>query len=284
MVTSPGQPQIAEGLQHRGRGLARRDEHRERIGLRVLHALHVGNEIGVGQRHAHGSGDFAAGFLGRPDDGVLAIVPGAEVAHQGVDPLEFFRRPLAERIAGLPQGERKARDVGRARRDHRGAGVHDDEGDLGLGRERRDRHRVGREDHPREQVHLVAHDQLLRELLGLVGVGAGVVADEELDVHPGRQLFLVLLQVQTHPALHVGPEVAVQPRVAGDEADLDGLGERRSRAQCKSERGGQCEQFFHYFSPPRRTTRLDRNYCHARLSTVLSKVAPGSTKPQPRVH
>jgi hypothetical protein len=72
-------------------------------------------------------------------------------------------------------------------------------------------------------VHLVAHDQLLRELLGLVGVGAGVVARDELDLHARRQLLLVLLDVQAHRALHVGPEVAVQAGVAGDEADLDGL-------------------------------------------------------------
>src|SRR2546422_4446383 len=39
--------------------------------------------------------------------------------------------------------------------------------------------------------------------------------------HAGRQLLLVQLHVQAYGALHVRPEVAVEPRIAGDEADLD---------------------------------------------------------------
>src|SRR5438552_16809489 len=59
------------------------------------------------------------------------------------------------------------------------------------------------------------------ELLArLVRVRPGVVARQQLDLHAGRQLLLVLLDVQAHGALHVRPEVSVEPRIAGDEAEI----------------------------------------------------------------
>ena len=90
---------------------------------------------------------------------------------------------------------------------------------------------------PASRFDLVAHDQLLRQLLRLVRVRPGVVARDQLDLHARRQLLLVLLDVQAHRALHVRPEVAVKPGVAGDEADLDGLTEAcpsaGERARCR---------------------------------------------------
>jgi hypothetical protein len=77
----------------------------------------------------------------------------------------------------------------------------------------------------------------------LSGVRAGIVARDELDLHPLGQLFLVLLDVQAHRALHVGPEVAVQSGIAGDEADLDGLCEARRRSAGERDEYSESERF-----------------------------------------
>jgi hypothetical protein len=65
-------------------------------------------------------------------------------------------------------------------------------------------------------------------LSGLGPVSSRVIS----STFHAAQLLLVLLQVQPHRALHVRPEVAVQARVAGDEADFYRLcvNTRRARA------------------------------------------------------
>jgi hypothetical protein len=55
----------------------------------------------------------------------------------------------------------------------------------------------------------------------------------------------VLLDVQAHRALHVGPEVAVQPGIAGDEADLDGLRMDRGSGERQDDKKHWPEKSFH---------------------------------------
>jgi hypothetical protein len=86
-----------------------------------------------------------------------------------------------------------------------------DERHFRFGGPRRQGQGVGREDHAREETHLVADDQLLRQPLGDIRIGAGIVPHQDLDRHPRRQILFVLAQIEPHPALYVLALAAFKP-------------------------------------------------------------------------
>ena len=59
----------------------------------------------------------------------------------------------------------------------------------------RDGKAVGRIDHAGQEIDLIARDQFLRQPLGDIGIGAGVVAPFDIDRHARRQVFLMRLDV-----------------------------------------------------------------------------------------
>src|SRR6185437_2243411 len=79
-------------------------------------------------------------------------------------------RPFAERQRGVPLGEAIAHDIRREARDRDAAGVGDDEGNLRLGGQRRDRGRLGRTDDAEEELNMLARDELLRDALADFGL------------------------------------------------------------------------------------------------------------------
>jgi hypothetical protein len=195
--------EIAVRLHDRRRLLAGGDEGEHGVRLGVLHALHVGDEVGVGQRDADAGHDLAAALLEGLDEGLFRLVAGREVAHRRVDALVFLGRPLAEGIGGLPERERHPREVRRHVRHVHARRVGADEGHLGLGGERGDGAGVRRPDDAGRELHLFAHDQLLRDALGVVGVRSGVVADDQLHLDAGRQLVAVELHEELEPLVEL---------------------------------------------------------------------------------
>ena len=138
---------------------------------------------------------------------------------------------VAERLVQLRGGDRGPHEVRRLRRDDRGGGVHHHHELLRLGRHVGGGERVGREDEAGEDVHLVAHDELLRQALGDVGRGAAGVPADELDLAAGDGVAL-LLHVELDGVVHLGRRVGELARVRHDQPDLDGrLGVRRGNGE-----------------------------------------------------
>ena len=142
------EPEVGEVLHHRGRRLAGRNEHHQAVGLRVLHALHIGRPVGVLQRHAHLAEDLAAAGGERLLECFLGVVARAEVGNHRVDFLgaAFLDRPGAERLVEHRRGHRRPRHIGRLGGDDRGRRIHDHGELLGFGGDVADRERVGRQD------------------------------------------------------------------------------------------------------------------------------------------
>ena len=126
----------------------------------------------------------------------------------------------------MPERERDARDIRRFRRDRGRGGVHHDQGDLGLGHQRGDRHRVGRVDDAGEELYVVASDQLLCQSLRHVRLRSGVVALDQLYLHTRWQVFLMLLHVERDAAVHELAGLRERAGIGVDDPDLDRLGER----------------------------------------------------------
>ena len=74
---------------------------------------------------------------------------------------------------------------------------------------------------PAEDVHLVAHHQLLRQALGDVGRDAAGVPADELEL-PARDGVALLLHVELDGGVHLGRRVGELAGVRHDEPDLDG--------------------------------------------------------------
>ncbi len=74
---------------------------------------------------------------------------------------------------------------------------------------------------------MVAGDQLLRQALGHIGIRAGVVALDQLQLDAGRQILLVLLDVEIEALLDLIAEGGLRTGIGQDDADLHGL--RRAR-------------------------------------------------------
>ena len=149
------------------------------------------------------SDHFAAGRLERLAKRFFGIEPRAVVGDDGVDLLDaVLRRPARHGLRDLRQRHRYADDVGRARRDDRSRGVHDDHRLLRLARDRRHRERVGREPETDQHIDVVAGDQFLRESLGDIGRRAGGVLLHDFDLLASDGVT-VLLHVRLHAAKHL---------------------------------------------------------------------------------
>jgi len=75
---------------------------------------------------------------------------------------------------------------------------------------------------------MLARDQLLRQPLADFRRRCIVTADQ-LDLDPGRQVFLMLLQVEVEPLLALVAGLRDKPCIAVDQPDLDGLRRQRRR-------------------------------------------------------
>ena len=117
---------------------------------------------------------------------------------------------------------RGARHVGRLGGDDRGRGIHHHHELLRLGRDVARRQRVRRQHEAREDVDIVAHDQLLREALGDVRRDAAGVLADEFDL-AARDGVAVLLHVELDGVVHLrrrcrrtGPEYGmIRPILIG---------------------------------------------------------------------
>jgi len=87
---------------------------------------------------------------------------------------------------------------------------------------------------------MIARDQLLGQPLGDIRVGPGRVADDELDLQIGRQVLLVLLDVEPQAFVHLIAGLRERPGIRDDQADLDGVRHGRCRA-CTGHRSSQRE-------------------------------------------
>ena len=108
-------------------------------------------------------------------------------------------------------------------------------GTRGLGGQRCDGSQVRRPHDAGDQLHTVAHDQLLRNALGHVGVGAGIVALHQLDLDARRQLVGIQLHVELDALVDLVALRGAGTAVSADQTDLDGLRGQRQRRQ---QRGG----------------------------------------------
>ena len=130
-------------------------------------------------------------------------------------------RPFADRIALLPKRERHPRDIRRDARDRRAAGGDaDQERHLRFGGQRRDRRRDRRQDHAGQQLHMLAGNQLLRQPFADLR-GGGVIPAQDLDLHIGREILLVLLDVEVDRLLRLIARLRDKAGIAADQPDFD---------------------------------------------------------------
>ena len=101
--------------------------------------------------------------------------------------------------------------------------------------------RLGRQREAGEDVDAVAHDELLREALGDVGVRAAGVLADDLDLLAG-DLVAVLGDVELDAGVELVRRVGEGARVGQDDADLHGvLGDGApGPGQAEAERDGGC--------------------------------------------
>ncbi len=140
----------------------------------------------------------------------------------------------------------------------RGRGVEDHQRHVALLKQWRERHRVRREIHAGEILHLVLDDQLLAQRLGFCRVGGGQVAIEHLDVVAGD-----LGAVQRKPGVDAGLEILAlereRPGERPDHADLDRLGGGGRRRHADGSARDESIELpdRHVFSPGGSTPRLE---------------------------
>ena len=138
----------------------------------------------------------------------------------------------------LRHGDRRARQVGRLRRDDRGGGVHHHHELLRLRRHFRGGQRIRRQREAGEDVGVVAHDQLLRQALGDLGGDAADVLADHLDLLAGDHVA-VLLHIELDAVVELHAGIGELPGKRQDHADLDRLlslragttGEQRQEAK-----------------------------------------------------
>jgi 2-polyprenyl-6-methoxyphenol hydroxylase-like FAD-dependent oxidoreductase len=225
---------------HRGRASARHED-QQHGGLGVLYALKVRREIGFLDWHAHVTQHRAAAGLECGGEGLLGVPARRVIADQRIGGFVMLGRPGAERDVGLLHGEGEAHGVMRFCGDGRRRRVGDDEGNLGLVGDRRHGDADRREGGARQQVDLIAGDQLLRQLPGAVEVGAAIVAVEQLDLDALRQVLLVQLDIEAKALVGVLAEARLRPAEGVDDTDLDGLRLGMSRQQCSEHERGKLQ-------------------------------------------
>ena len=213
-------------------------------GIQVLGALHEGREIRIGDREAHRADDLAARFLEGALERAFGVVAGAEVGDHGVGFLHaVLRRPGAERLVELRRRHRGARHVGRLGRDDRGRGIHHDHELLRLGRHVAGRQRIRRQREARQDIDLVAHDQLLREALGHIRRDAADVLADHLDLLAGDGVAM-LLHVELDAVVELDAGVGELAGIRQDHADLDRVlrasRARRTRWRRRQARASSC--------------------------------------------
>ena len=87
---------------------------------------------------------------------------------------------------------------------------------------------------------MIASDQLLRDTLCDIRIGAGVVAGHELDLDARRQVLLMLLDVELDALVELVAGLRERTGIGVDKTDLDGLRRRRHRERAER-RGSEDE-------------------------------------------
>ncbi len=164
------------------------------------------------------AGVFKAALEGRGT--VLARRVVGEAGDRGLA-VQLLGGMLAHDVAGLPHGEGHPGDVWRQVGDKRRASIHDDDGYVGPGRQRGNRHRVWREDDAADDIHLFAGDEFLDDRLGDRAPGVLRVAKDELD-RVALELALVLVVIEKGAPTHLLAQVGETAGEGGDESHLDG--------------------------------------------------------------
>ena len=224
-------------LAQEDRADAGRNEHHDRIGLGVGHALKCRRKIVRRQRHAQGVDDLATGrFKTLLEIGLdldARRVVGDDRDH-GLDAV--LRGPVGQRRDRLRHREAGANDVGRTLGDRRGSRQHRDLEHLGFGRERRNRKRAGRERKAGQHRNLVVDDQFLREALGVIGITA-IIFDDKLDLL-ARDRVAILLHVEFCAGNHLLAGRRERTAQRHQKTDLDSV-LRQCRRNAEQECGGE---------------------------------------------
>ena len=72
---------------------------------------------------------------------------------------------------------------------------------------------------------MIARDQFLRHALGDFRIGTRVIAPDDIQLHAGRQIFLVLLHVQADAAIQLLADGGERTGIGVDDAQFHLLGE-----------------------------------------------------------
>jgi hypothetical protein len=89
-----------------------------------------------------------------------------------------------------------------------------------------------------QQLHVLASDQLLRQPFADFRVG-GVVAAQDLDLHIGRQILVVFLDVEVDRLLRLITSLRDKAGIAADQPDFDDRLRRRRRHDQRRQRERQ---------------------------------------------
>ena len=213
------QPRVGIVLDELGRACAgKEDEHR--VGLQRRDVREVGLELRGGERNGDlfhdGSPSLGEAFA----EGSHRLLPEAVVPEHPDDLLATVLEHHARaRVGSLPIRERGAEDVGRAERSrHRlGACVGDDGERLLLPDDLHHRHGNAGMNGARQDVHVLADDQLVHIRGCLRGIGFVVDCD---PLHlASAELAALLLRGELHGVRDVVAERRVRTRVRQQEPD-----------------------------------------------------------------
>ena len=231
------EPAFGDRLAERGGLRAGGNEHENRFRVQVLGALHIGREVGIGDRHAHRADDLAAGGLERAMKSAFGIMTRAIVRHHRVGLLDAaLGRPGPERFRNHRKRQRDADAILGFGSDDRGRGIHDHHHLLRFFGDIACRERVRRQHEARQDVDLVADDEFLRQTLGDVRRDATDILADDFDLL-ARDRVAVLLHVKLDAVVDLVRRVGELARIGQDDADLHAaLRIRRADAEQQRER------------------------------------------------
>src|SRR6185437_12883900 len=224
-------------------GAGKEQENRLRLG--IGDALHVSGEVELLQRHADLARDLAPGLGEGLLEGIARRMTRDVVGDDNVAILDAVRRrPLAQ--FGLERLERRgdAHEIGRGVGDRHGGSVHHHGRRFRLGDQRRDRKGGRAEIDAGDEIDLVAGNQLLCELFGALGIGARLIALQNLDLL-ARDMVAMLAHIGLDAVADLLAEIPEHARELRDDADLDrvlGAGWRRRRKPRRSDSQKNCPQ------------------------------------------